>query len=207
MPGGARRELGALDQRHIPPTFFRQVIERADSDHAATDDQNPNMRLHEHLSIWSLDPAALTPARWPARPRQETATRRPRRSAPPRDGTSARPCATAPLLPSPARYAYTYRWGRHSHRDRAGSLPTGAWPPADRPGRRQPGDGPHPRASAAGARGPARASPRVPHLRLWAPPAATHRGRARAPHARPARPPGMPARGWRRQLQLPPRVA
>ena len=46
VPGGARGELGALDQRDIRPALLCQVIERADADDAATDDQDPNVRLH-----------------------------------------------------------------------------------------------------------------------------------------------------------------
>ena len=46
VPGGACGELGALDQRHVGPALPRQVVERAHTHHAATDDQNPHVRLH-----------------------------------------------------------------------------------------------------------------------------------------------------------------
>ena len=51
VPGGARGELGALDQRDIRPALSRQVIQRAHPDHAATDDQDPNMRLHSGILL------------------------------------------------------------------------------------------------------------------------------------------------------------
>ena len=57
VPGRAGGELGALDQRHILPAFLRQVIERAHAHRAATDDQDPNMRLHENVSSCGRDPS------------------------------------------------------------------------------------------------------------------------------------------------------
>jgi hypothetical protein len=49
VPRGPGRELGALDQGDIGPALLRQVIERAHPNHAAADNQDPNMRLHESI--------------------------------------------------------------------------------------------------------------------------------------------------------------
>ena len=49
VPGRAGGELGALDQHHVRPPFFRQVIERADAYRAASDDHDAGMSFH--LSI------------------------------------------------------------------------------------------------------------------------------------------------------------
>src|SRR5271170_4621371 len=46
MPGGARGQFRALQQHDIRPAFFSQVIQRADADNAATDDDNSSMRFH-----------------------------------------------------------------------------------------------------------------------------------------------------------------
>ena len=53
MPGGAGRQLGALDERHVAPAEPRQVIEHRSADHASPDDDRAIMRLHE-----------LSPSRW-----------------------------------------------------------------------------------------------------------------------------------------------
>ena len=46
MPGGARGELGALDERDVGPPGTRQVIEQARADDAAADDDDLILRLH-----------------------------------------------------------------------------------------------------------------------------------------------------------------
>ena len=46
MPGGARGELGALDERDVPPSEARKVIEQARADDAAADDDDLILGLH-----------------------------------------------------------------------------------------------------------------------------------------------------------------
>jgi hypothetical protein len=46
VPGGARRELGALEQHDVGPALLRQVIERGHADDPAADHHHPGMRLH-----------------------------------------------------------------------------------------------------------------------------------------------------------------
>ncbi len=57
MPGGARRQLLALDQNDVLPAQLGQMIEDADADHAAADDRYAIMRFHGLLS----PPAASAP--------------------------------------------------------------------------------------------------------------------------------------------------
>src|SRR5271155_1696014 len=51
MPGGARGQFRALQQHDIRPAFFGQVIQRADADNAATDDDNSSMRFHGMIPL------------------------------------------------------------------------------------------------------------------------------------------------------------
>jgi hypothetical protein len=46
MPGGSGGQFRALEQHDVLPAFFGQVIERADTDHAAADDDHPGMAFH-----------------------------------------------------------------------------------------------------------------------------------------------------------------
>ena len=46
VPGGSGGELRALEQHHVRPAFVRQVIERADAYHAATDHHDAGMSFH-----------------------------------------------------------------------------------------------------------------------------------------------------------------
>jgi hypothetical protein len=46
VPSGAGGELVALQQHDVAPAEPGQVVERADADHAATNDDNPRVGLH-----------------------------------------------------------------------------------------------------------------------------------------------------------------
>ena len=46
VPGGARRELGALDQHHVAPARLREVVEHAGTHDSAADHHRFRVRLH-----------------------------------------------------------------------------------------------------------------------------------------------------------------
>ena len=48
VPGRARRQFLALDQRDIGPAELCQMVQRADANHAATDHNHTCCRLHHH---------------------------------------------------------------------------------------------------------------------------------------------------------------
>src|SRR4026209_935416 len=49
MPRGAGRPFRPLEQHHVVPAAFRQVVERAHADHAATDHHHARMRTHPEI--------------------------------------------------------------------------------------------------------------------------------------------------------------
>ena len=46
VPGGAGGQFRALQQHHVRPAFHGQVVQRADADHAAADDDDAGMSFH-----------------------------------------------------------------------------------------------------------------------------------------------------------------
>src|SRR5215472_6735990 len=147
---------------------------------------------------------ATDPRYSPVRPPQETLPRTPPRSAPPPGGTPRPPCATAPLPPSPARYAYTCRWGTCPHRGRVGNPRRATWPPAGRAAHSRSAGDRRPPASAEARRVPRPVFPRDPPPVLREQSAATRLARATVPRDPPVPWPGRPPRG-RRLRRLSPR--
>ena len=47
VPGGARGQLALLDEDNIAPALKREMIEKTDPHHAATDNHYPCMRFHQ----------------------------------------------------------------------------------------------------------------------------------------------------------------
>jgi hypothetical protein len=59
MPGGAGRELVALEQQHVLPALLGQVVEHRAAHHAAADHHHARTRLHRPFPLclepWSLN--------------------------------------------------------------------------------------------------------------------------------------------------------
>ena len=54
MPGRPRGQFLPLDQHHVGPAEFGQMIKRADADHAAADHHRPCRTFHAGLPAWSI---------------------------------------------------------------------------------------------------------------------------------------------------------
>ncbi|MNV40417.1 hypothetical protein D3C71_1320230 [compost metagenome] len=51
MPGGTGSKLGPLDQNHVRPAEFRQMVEDGTADDTAADHHNPGMALHSNSPV------------------------------------------------------------------------------------------------------------------------------------------------------------
>ncbi|ENN89879.1 hypothetical protein RHSP_80128 [Rhizobium freirei PRF 81] len=63
MPGRPGCQLGALEQHHVLPAEFRQVIEHRTSDDTATDDDDLGMAFHLGIPCFRHEAAGCLPAR------------------------------------------------------------------------------------------------------------------------------------------------